>query len=588
MKMMKRTLCLVLALVMLVGMFTVGASAEETSNETAYFTLYGVYPDGTITANPIHVDGFKASNYATLAVYVDAVTSFSNLPADYTVDRTTFRKIADVANSWPNWKYAPVAGDSFTLYVDLVPTVSEPITHTVTFMVGSEKHAEVPVEDGKTVVLPSDPTKKDHTFDGWTDANGVAADLTAAITGDLTVYASWKANEIPSTPIITPAVPNNIYGLYEGAVNVACASKHHDALSYAFQLTIDDIEQIKMDGPFKAYVYLDDTDFSTFVSKYNGDTRGKHTFVTKVPVVITLELKPSFHHNFKWVVTDAAEMDVTCDCDHWCGDWCGGLWHKHTVTYNDGVKGDVIFKDITYTVKHGAKTPVPAAPVRVGYKFAGWTPAVSSTATKCVTYYATWVDAKGPALTKEHVAYLKGYGAGLVKPEGEITRAEAITMLYRLMDKASVKEYYTTYNAFSDVAKDAWYNDAVSTLANAGVLRYKTGLLNPNEAITRAEFFYMLTKFSNVEYTGKCTFVDVPSTYWAYEELTLAQYLGWIKGYGGGVLYPDDTITRAEVAASLNRVLGRTACKVKDTKNFIDNPVNAWYYDDIVEASIAH
>ena len=38
----------------------------------------------------------------------------------------------------------------------------------------------------------------------------------------------------------------------------------------------------------------------------------------------------------------------------------------------------------------------------------------------------------------------------------------------------------------------------------------------------------------------------------------------------------------------MNRMLDHDDCKVKDTKNFIDNPVNAWYYRDIVEASIAH
>ena len=49
----------------------------------------------------------------------------------------------------------------------------------------------------------------------------------------------------------------------------------------------------------------------------------------------------------------------------------------------------------------------------------------------------------------------------------------------------------------------------------------------------------------------------------------------------------NDIVAGAQNVAA-NRMLGRTNCVVKDTKNYADNPVNAWFYKDILEASIAH
>ena len=69
---------------------------------------------------------------------------------------------------------------------------------------------------------------------------------------------------------------------------------------------------------------------------------------------------------------------------------------------------------------------------------------------------------------------------------------------------------------------------------------------------------------------------------------SMAQAMGWIKGYGASTFLPEATITRAEVAAVMNRVLGRTNCKTVDTKNYIDNPTDAWFCQDVVEATIAH
>ena len=64
---------------------------------------------------------------------------------------------------------------------------------------------------------------------------------------------------------------------------------------------------------------------------------------------------------------------------------------KYTVTYTDGVDGEEIFKDQTYTVEAGKATPAfNGTPARDGYTFAGWKPAVAVTVTGNATYEATW------------------------------------------------------------------------------------------------------------------------------------------------------------------------------------------------------
>ena len=64
---------------------------------------------------------------------------------------------------------------------------------------------------------------------------------------------------------------------------------------------------------------------------------------------------------------------------------------KYTVTYTDGVDGEEIFKEQTYTVEAGKATPAfNGTPARKGYTFAGWKPAVAATVTSNATYEATW------------------------------------------------------------------------------------------------------------------------------------------------------------------------------------------------------
>ena len=71
-------------------------------------------------------------------------------------------------------------------------------------------------------------------------------------------------------------------------------------------------------------------------------------------------------------------------------------WEKlYTVTYTDGVKGKA-FKDQVYSdLEAGTATPkFDGKPTRKGYTFTGWSPKVTDTVTKDVTYVAQWKSTK--------------------------------------------------------------------------------------------------------------------------------------------------------------------------------------------------
>ena len=71
-------------------------------------------------------------------------------------------------------------------------------------------------------------------------------------------------------------------------------------------------------------------------------------------------------------------------------------WEKlYTVTYTDGAKGKA-FKDQVYKdLEAGTDTPkFDGKPTRKGYTFTGWSPKVTDTVTKDVTYVAQWKSVK--------------------------------------------------------------------------------------------------------------------------------------------------------------------------------------------------
>ena len=194
--------------------------------------------------------------------------------------------------------------------------------------------------------------------------------------------------------------------------------------------------------------------------------------------------------------------------------------------------------------------------------------------------------------TKDHVAYIIGYEDGTVKPNNNITRAEVATIFFRLLSEDSRTEFWSQTNGYSDIAPANWFNNAVSTLANAGIISgYPDGTFRPNAPITRAEFAAIAARFSDVVYGGSSSFSDVSETNWAYNFISLAEHLGWISGYPDGTFKPNQNISRAEAMTLINRVLERAVeadNMSSDMVEWVDCQPDAWYYEAVQEATNSH
>ena len=195
----------------------------------------------------------------------------------------------------------------------------------------------------------------------------------------------------------------------------------------------------------------------------------------------------------------------------------------------------------------------------------------------------------------DHFAYIIGYPDGEVKPTGNVTRAEVATIFFRMLKDEARNKYWCTTNRYSDVNSNNWFNNAVSTLSNMGIIDgYPDGSFRPNAGITRAEFAKIAVSFFK-DYVGETIgdrFTDI-SGKWYTTYINLAAELAIVNGYPDGTFRPDNKITRAEAMQIVNNTLRRTPHKdhllpESSMNMWPDNPRTAWYYAAVQEATNSH
>lgn len=195
--------------------------------------------------------------------------------------------------------------------------------------------------------------------------------------------------------------------------------------------------------------------------------------------------------------------------------------------------------------------------------------------------------------TDDHFAYIIGYPDGTVQPNGQITRAEATTIFFRLLTEESRSANLTKTNGYTDVASDAWYNTAVSTMTKAGIVDgYPDGTFRPDAPITRAEMAKIISLFAKLD-KSESRFSDIAG-HWAEAYIRLAAGNGWIAGYPDGTFGPQRNITRAETATMINRVLDRVPSEESHLLSrgvmqiWPDANPGDWFYLAMQEATNSH
>ena len=292
-------------------------------------------------------------------------------------------------------------------------------------------------------------------------------------------------------------------------------------------------------------------------------------------------------------VWENGERTVDHNCDEiTAGSYTNGITGASDAQYTDG------YKDNAFTVTETGWVQQPDGSykwmVTRVCKYCGYEETVEETKRDEVDDITAVLLPALQANTDDHYSYLIGYSDGTVRPNGKITRAEVATIFFRLLDDDTRAKYWSSENNFSDVSADKWYNNAVSTLSNMGVIGgYADGTFRPDAPISRAEFAKIAVSFTQNNGSAVYNyFTDVKTTDWFAPYVTAAKDAGLIEGYSDGSFKPESKITRAEACAIVNRTLGRKPSKahmkISDRIDWPDVQTTDWFYEAIMEATNSH
>ena len=164
--------------------------------------------------------------------------------------------------------------------------------------------------------------------------------------------------------------------------------------------------------------------------------------------------------------------------------------------------------------------------------------------------------------------YIAGTSASTVAPNGVCTRAQLVSILYRIQGEPTTVAGYELAKLrapFDDVPRGQWYTDAIWWAKLTGVVSGTSATtFDPSGEITREQLAVILYNYTKQFAPGSLTatgslagFPDAGSvSSWARTEMAWAVGNGLISGTGsGGVAYlsPKGSATRAQVAAILMR-----------------------------------
>lgn len=392
---------------------------------------------------------------------------------------------------------------------------------------------------GAAVTAIAPPTKTGYTFTGWSPA--VPDKMPAEAR---TVYAQWRK----TTPDTVVFDPNNINGKTLAAKSLTVYSG--SAPWETFEVVVKEPAGTqRSSGTVRLSGGSQSASFTGF-DPITFPAAGTYTFTVG-----------EVDRNTRYMSYDRNLYTLTVKVEE-----KGGMLVISDVYYTNAAGRSYRDFPIVFSNTYGSYTPyVPVVPPKTPDKLNA----------------------------DDHFAYVIGYPDGGVHPHATITRAETATVFFRLLTEKTRKDNLTKYHSFRDVPQGAWYNAAVATMAKLKIITgYPDGTFQPDAPVTRAEFAAIAARFDEKSARTTASFRDIYG-HWAERYISRSAELGWIRGYTDNTFRPDQSITRAEAMALINRVLNRNPESKDDLLRsmniFNDNLDTAkWYYLDVQEAANSH
>ena len=304
-----------------------------------------------------------------------------------------------------------------------------------------------------------------------------------------------------------------------------------------------------------------------------------------------------------------------------------------TIPRNSGTGGEATSYTLTFdtnggsaiapiTQDYGTAITAPADPTKIGYTFAGWTPAIPTTMpAENLTVTAQWRYNGGRSSGYSYYTIKATAGTGgSISPSGNVSVREGADQTFTITpDKgyavANVKidgksigavKSYTFENVrrthtievifmkangnpqtgvFVDVATGSYYEDAVDWAVEKGITNgVSSNMFAPNDPCTRAQIVTFLWRAAGSPAPKSISsFTDVPADAFYAKAVAWAVENGITSGTGESKFSPNATCTRAQAVTFLYRASGSPA--VSGSAEFSDVSATAFYADAVAWAA---
>lgn len=167
--------------------------------------------------------------------------------------------------------------------------------------------------------------------------------------------------------------------------------------------------------------------------------------------------------------------------------------------------------------------------------------------------------------TKEHWAekeitklslngIISGYSDNSFKPDKNMTRAELVTVINRLLGNSVQNTKYVP-----DINARDWYYSEIRKGIQSGIIKGNTeGYVRPNDLVTREEAIVMIQRAlvpSNNSYVAREFKDSNQISSWSKVSIDTFLKEGYINGYSDDTIRPKNNITRAEVVKLIDNII---------------------------------